>query len=544
MKVCTLTAILVTLGWPSVAAPGPPPMPPPDASELERIFATPPGSLSFGGTGGGRLERGEEIPLSGRGWAFIPVVRARHTNHGTREMAGLLRRVAARVADAHPGARLGIGNVSLPTGGRSRWHASHQAGRDVDILMFARDRRDRATNPTRFLGFDADGRSRDGRYRFDVERNLTLVEALVTDPQVGVQWIFVSDGLKALLLEAATARGLPAATVERLGEVLHQPTDALPHDDHFHVRLYCSPEDRRYGCLDFAPFWPWVERGDEAFSARVATLLRVLEVPDEQVRLRGIRALADLRAIDAVPSLVSALYDDSEPVREASLRAIRVIGSPSALGGLLDALGRTDDPAWAARLFSAAVTLPTDAVLEVARTYLKTPARYLSDPVAKADPTPLLTATARVLGRYGRPEVVPELLELLTAPRAETREAARDALISVTNRAPDAPSPSTARKAERARAVWTRLWDRHKAASWHEWLRGGFEAAGYRLRGSLSDPRSIEVLIEATGDSRSYISENAVRLLSEVTGHAVDPRSRPPSRQQRHWRYWWEHNAP
>ncbi len=516
---------------------------PPDAAEVRRIFATPGGSLSAGATGGGRLERAQEIPLSGPGWAFVPAVRARGTHFGTEEMAGLLRRAASRVASAHRGARLGIGNVSLREGGRSRWHASHQAGRDVDILMFSLDTRGRHVNPTRFFGFGADGRSRDGRFRFDTERNLTLVEALVTDPEVSVQWIFTSDDLKALLLAAATARGCPASTIERLNEVLHQPTDALPHDDHFHVRLFCSPEDRRYGCLDFGPIWPWVDRGDAAFDARVADLLRVLGVTDESTRLKAIRTLADLRARAAVPVLLATLADSSAAVRDGSLKALRTIGDPSALPALLALLARTTDPAFASRLFSAILALPTQAVLDVARGYLAAPERYLAKELAAADPLEFRTATTRVLARYGRLEVVPELLRLLAAPSGELRRAAHEALIRVTNLSPDAPVPTSPAAAKRALAVWDKLWRKHKDETWSRWLRRGFEAAGYRLEPALSDPRSIEALIEATADSRPYIAENAVRLLSDLTGHVVDPRSRPPARQRRHWRYWWSHHA-
>jgi penicillin-insensitive murein endopeptidase len=536
-----LTALL-TLTTATAAGPGVGSAAPPDERELRRIFASPPGSLSVGATGGGRLERAASIPLSGPGWAFLPMVRSRGTHFGTQEMGALLRRVGARVAKAHPGARMGVGNVSLRDGGKSPWHASHQAGRDVDILMFALNSRGHSVNPTRFFPFGADGRSRDGRFRFDAARNLTVVEALVTDPEVGVQWIFISDELKALLLAEAARRGLPQASIDRLAEVLHQPTDALPHDDHFHVRTFCSPEDRRYGCLDHGPFWAWVDRGDAGFEERVTDLVRAMEVADERVRIKAIRTLADLRARSAVTALLAALDDRSEEVREASLRALRTIGDPAALPGMLARLARTRDPEFAARLFSAALALPTQQVLDIARGFLATPERYLDEGVAATDPVAFRTITARVLARYGRTEVIPELLKLLTSPSAELRQAAHDALIEVTNATPKTPAPTTRDGAARAVAAWQSLWDKHRGDGWADWLRRGFEGAGYRFTAPLSDPRSIETLIQATADARPHIARNAVRLLSDLTGHVVDPRSRPPKRQQRHWRYWWSRN--
>ena len=32
--------------------------------------------------------------------------------------------------------------------------------------------------------------------------------------------------------------------------VLHQPSDAPPHDDHFHVRIRCTQGERDEGCVD------------------------------------------------------------------------------------------------------------------------------------------------------------------------------------------------------------------------------------------------------------------------------------------------------
>ena len=36
---------------------------------------------------------------------------------------------------------------------------------------------------------------------------------------------------------------------------MHQPGGAPPHDDHFHVRVYCSRTDRFHGCEDGGPVW-------------------------------------------------------------------------------------------------------------------------------------------------------------------------------------------------------------------------------------------------------------------------------------------------
>ena len=40
-----------------------------------------------------------------------------------------------------------------------------------------------------------------------------------------------------------------------LGHLACQPN--FPHDDHFHIRFYCAPDDIKAGCEDTKPFFPW-----------------------------------------------------------------------------------------------------------------------------------------------------------------------------------------------------------------------------------------------------------------------------------------------
>jgi penicillin-insensitive murein endopeptidase len=52
------------------------------------------------------------------------------------------------------------------------------------------------------------------------------------------------------LLDHARAIGEPDDLIIQAGFVLHQPGDSAPHDDHFHLRIYCAPTDRTAGCRD------------------------------------------------------------------------------------------------------------------------------------------------------------------------------------------------------------------------------------------------------------------------------------------------------
>jgi penicillin-insensitive murein endopeptidase len=79
------------------------------------------------------------------------------------------------------------------------------------------------------------------------------VRTLVTDPQVPVQWIFIGKPIAELLIQHARKHKEPELVIERALAVMHQPSDAQSHMDHWHVRIFCAPSDRYQGCLDRGP---------------------------------------------------------------------------------------------------------------------------------------------------------------------------------------------------------------------------------------------------------------------------------------------------
>lgn len=93
--------------------------------------------------------------------------------------------------------------------------------------------------------FGEDGTTVDGGppLRFDVPRTWALVRALVTDPDVAIDHLFIYAPLRSMLLDHARATGEPEALVAWAGELLSQPGDSAPHDDHLHVRIRCPRGD-------------------------------------------------------------------------------------------------------------------------------------------------------------------------------------------------------------------------------------------------------------------------------------------------------------
>jgi penicillin-insensitive murein endopeptidase len=233
----------------------------------------PPGTVSWGHTSNGVLVDGVAIDDEGAG--FVRARPGEDTRWGTPRLVHTLERAAAEVALRYPGAApLRVGDLAARGGGRHSRHASHRTGRDVDVIFYATDVAGRSVRGRGWLAYDRFGLSRetisidgeppsDRLYFFDAARNWTFVRALLTDPDAPVQWIFCSRGVKARLLAWAAEHETDPALLVRARWVLHQPTRGRPHDDHFHVRIACSADERASGCRDHGPVWPWTRRAIE-----------------------------------------------------------------------------------------------------------------------------------------------------------------------------------------------------------------------------------------------------------------------------------------
>jgi penicillin-insensitive murein endopeptidase len=229
------------------------------------VFAEDGSSMSVGTHARGALIHGVELPVAGDGYRVPELWQRRGRQYGTEEVVRWLTGAFREVNEQIPHSLATLGDISGAGGGRSLEHKSHGSGRDVDIFYYAIDLNGRQYLPARaMLRFAPDGSAkswsppvRDQKIhdpipvvRFDARRNWALVRALLSDPTVEVQWIFVNRALAELMLrEGPTANDDPAL-VARAAALFHQPTDAQAHDDHMHVRVYCAPDDRALGCVD------------------------------------------------------------------------------------------------------------------------------------------------------------------------------------------------------------------------------------------------------------------------------------------------------
>ncbi len=249
------------------SAPEPDPEPAVDPAiqaELDAVFAaSPERSTSTGSPIDGDLEGAIAVPLRGPGFRFNPS-KDPGSRYGTVELVQSVVRAAMAVHAQLPGNDATFGDLSREQGGVIKGHASHQAGRDVDVLFYLLDAEGKAF-PAKAIPIDPAGEGTDYRdlavpeddipVTLDVPRTWAFVAALLSgEGGDEVQRIFVVEHVRAMLLEHARAEGADAKVVERFAEITCQP--GFPHDDHMHIRWFCAAGDIEAGCRDMKPIYP------------------------------------------------------------------------------------------------------------------------------------------------------------------------------------------------------------------------------------------------------------------------------------------------
>jgi penicillin-insensitive murein endopeptidase len=209
----------------------------------------------------GVLTDAEELPVRGPGFVRY---RPESTHYfGRPRLVHALEEAAAGVAQQAPGgAPLFIGDLSARTGGRIPGHDSHRSGRDVDLLFLVMTPSGIPISSPGFVRIEGDGLGLvpGGKdyVRIDIDREWLLLRSLLTSHEIDVQFMFVCHEVEARLIDHARALGEPADLVWRAETVMLQPSDSLPHDDHVHLRIACSPDEAVAGCSGGGPRWEWL----------------------------------------------------------------------------------------------------------------------------------------------------------------------------------------------------------------------------------------------------------------------------------------------
>lgn len=240
----------------------------------ELTFPSPSTSTSLGSPSNGSLKGALALPEGISGFHFNKR-RPREARFATVEVIRTIALAALTVRARFEHSELTVNDLSLPEGGRIAHHGSHRAGRDADLLFYLRGDDGKPTESVGApidpdgIGFDFKELSRaddDVRVHFDAPRTWSFVAALLENREAPVQRIFVAEHLRSMLLATAVEARAAPATIALFADVTCQPS--YPHDDHLHVRWFCSLEDLGQGCEDLPPLYPWREAELSAAGVR------------------------------------------------------------------------------------------------------------------------------------------------------------------------------------------------------------------------------------------------------------------------------------
>lgn len=471
------------------------------------------GSVSVGTSSDGYLVRASHMPLEGPFHRFMTTQAARGTNAGTDELVGALLKAAERVAKRFPGTRLQMGNIARDGGGDIPWSRSHNSGRDADIGFFVLDAHGQLVDLHDLVRLNrlGEGTIAGEPVRFDAERTWVLVKALLTDPGIRLQYLFISKPLRAKVLAVAERHHEKADLVERAAAVLRQPLGAAAHDDHLHVRIVCPDPDLAEGCVDTMQLPDGYTPDTRGRQVAITRARRLLDAPEAPTRRDAVAFLRIVDAREVSTQVVPLIADSDASVRAEALRTVVALRERSATPAISAQLAVEPDPAVAAQAIDTLAELG-DTPSSRALASVVAAARTLTDSAGAV--TPLRRLAAKAL-RLAPPDtrVLQVLADALVDPDVDTRQALLDALAFATNqrlRGADADNPEAARDAWRA---WLGREGRKDSAAW--W-RDGFQAAGFALR--RLDKRAAPELLSAVS-APEPVSTNAVRQLMRITRH-------------------------
>jgi len=477
------------------------------------------GSISVGSVATGHLVRGSRLPHAGPNHVILDEHTRRGTNWGTDELVRLLLEGAGAVAAEFAGSKMTVGNIGKGGGGDIPWSISHNSGRDADVAFYLVDEEGNQVVPSTMVNLQApDGTVlwQGGELRFDPARNWTFAKTLLAHEETRVQYIFCADFLIKKMFEYAKSKGEDPRYLASLNPTLRQPRGTQPHDDHFHIRVYCSREDQADGCRDIVAGREIVPRDNPLFARRVKDLKALLgkDAPLES-KAEAVRMLGILRA----PRLAHTLYDllpaCLEPLCLEAVNALEANEARPRPSVLLDLIRRTNDVdtvAAAFRLLRAARPKTAGKVLP-----LLSDERTLSKPKYFFETTLVVREQAcYLLGWLGNPAAGKALGGALADEDLHVRAAALWALRAIA--AADVfPDTFVSDPADDGAERWRRWWRRHKKRDKN--LKRTLLDRGYRVRNLSKDEafRLLPAILDA-----DFISLNVQRRLNSLFKTKID----------------------
>ena len=473
--------------------------------DVRRFYALPQErgkTLSVGDTRDGFLIHGMAFPFPSTVARQLPVQYERGLIYGTPDLMTLLEDTAKKMHATYPETWMYLGNMGAREGGDIPYSVSHNAGRDADIAFYLLDEQGRFATPQNMYKIDKHLKSRgaEADYRFDVEKNATLLETLLMHETVAVQFIFVAKHLRRALYDELVRRERPQEVLDRFAQTVQNQS---AHDDHFHVRIYCSDDDIRAGCMDRSTIHPW-ERDPEPVRTRAIENFRAILTDDnadfesQKVALQRLDLLGVAR--ENADLILSFLPSPDAEVRATAAKTAKKLGG-RAVDPLIQRLDGEDDVAVRVAILETLATLDG---AQIQKTFIA----KLPD----ASPEEQRVMTHYIEHHPTKEDLNALILAFEKSP--QNRELIR-AIEVVANRSFCETAEDDDACLEEIRA-WQKKNGKKKRA---QWILEGFQRAGYDVK--RLDKSSIRALLDAI-DGPRFVSFNAQLTLKDIAKMTQD----------------------
>ena len=490
------------------------------------------GSIALGNTSRGGLIDPAMVPDAGEFHYILPAHLGRPTHYGTDELVELLLTSAEQVATAFPASRLAVGNLSVFDGGRISWSRSHNSGRDVDLGFFIRDKEGADLPLETLVHIRRSGAVAEiPGATFDTERNWAVVKALLTSETAKVQWIFIYAPLERMLLAHATKLGEPQALIDKAATIMHQPGDSAPHDDHFHIRIFCTLDDRLEGCRNTGPRREGVPSYDREVAARALELLRGTASDDAAVALQSARFLHRLQPESLDGQLLAMVPHANAAARAELLDLAEELGVRRGVAPLVALAASDPDPMVRTRAFRLVIASSEEVATQATRKMLLEPGPPL------ADQTPIRLAIARAKRGSLDAALMPGYIASLGDSDAQVRREAGRRISHITARPHPLDPVNATAPAQREQLVshWQGWWREHHGEDRATRVSSAFREANLRVKNKKGE-WDRKALAEACKSRIEGLSFAASSQLAALTGKPAPAVDATPEQRYNHWR--------
>ena len=491
-------------------------------------------SFSIGDTRDGYLINGQPVPSPSLAMRQLPVQYERGIAFGTAKLIGLLADTAGAMKKKYPKTQMVLGNLGLREGGDIPYSVSHNSGRDADIGFYLTDAEGNYAQLDNLYKINRHFKTvgTNSVYSFDIEKNATLVETLLMHPTIRIQFIFVAKHLRSALLRELIARNgadAPHPNPDIIERFEQSVQNQSAHDDHFHIRIYCSDEDLCAGCVDRSVIHPWHEdpapKIEQCVREHVAALKSKKTSPAQKADAVLRLALMD-KADSGRDLILASLRCEDDIVRESAASAAQKLGK-SALPALTAQFAAETNDAVRFALLKTIAAIPSDESRKIIHGELN------SENIAEnANNIPILADY--IAHRPDKSDLLPLAAAIQKIPPGDGFDMLVEAIEAVAAQPFRSEDPADAR---RRIQTWIA---QNGEKSRQTWLLDGFAAAGYRVDDFSA--ANIPKLLDAIDGPRA-ISINAQLMLKSIAKLPQDSLSWPVSDARWHYTRYFKRRA-